>query len=71
MLEINHITQKLKNIIIKINDLTQIIITITGKTINQILSINQIFSNHIHETNKGKQDITQPHLIIVFNKKTQ
>ena len=42
----------MKNIIININDLTQIIITKTGTSINQILSINQIFSNHIHKTKK-------------------
>ena len=57
--------------IIKINDLTQTIITITGTSINQILIINQIFSNHLHQTNKGKQDITQPHIIINFDHKTQ
>ena len=69
-LGINHITQMTKIIIIKINDLTQIIITITGTSINQILSIYQIFSNHIHETNEDKQNITQPHTILIFNHKT-
>ena len=49
----------MKNIIIKINDLAQIIIRITETSINQILSIKQIFSNHIHETNKRQ---TRHHL---------
>ena len=58
MLEINHNTQVTKITMVKINDLTQIIIPITRNSINQILFINQIFSNYIHETNKGKQYIT-------------
>ena len=58
MLEINHKTQVTKITMVKINDLTQIIIPITRNSINQILFIKQIFSNYIHETNKGKQDIT-------------
>ena len=47
--------------IIKINNVSiQISKTKNGTLINQILSINQIFSNYIHETNKhDKQDITQ------------
>ena len=60
-----------KNIIKINNDLIQIIITKTGTSISQILSINKIFSNHIHEKNKGKQDITQRHIILIFNHKTQ
>ena len=39
------------------NDLTQSNETKTGILINQILIINQIFLNHIHELNKhDKQD---------------
>ena len=62
-MEINHIIQKINNSIIKItNDPIQINNTQIGTLINQILFINQIFSNHIHETNKhGKQDISQRH----------
>ena len=68
---INHIIQKKKNTSIKNNkDSAQINKTIIGILINQILFINQIFSNHIHETNKrDKQDITQRHLAKTFNHK--
>ena len=44
-------------------DLTQINKTIIGMLINEILFINQIFLNHIHEMNKHeKQDKTQHHI---------
>ena len=62
----------MKITIVKINnDSVQIIKkTIIGKLINQILSINQIFSNHIQETNQhDKQDINQHHMIITLNHK--
>ena len=50
---INQIIQKTKITKAKINnDSLQINKTLIGILINQILFINQIFSNHIHEANK-------------------
>ena len=52
----------MKNTVIKINnDSIQISNMIFRTLINHILFINQIFSNHLHETHTDKQDITQWH----------
>ena len=68
---INHIIQKMKITIAKINnDSAQINKTKIGKSINQILFINLIFLNHIHKMNKhDKQDKTHHHIIINSNHK--
>ena len=73
ILGINHIIQKIKNTIIKIDDGSiQISKTIIGILTSQTLSIKHIFSNHIHETNKhDKQGIIQRQTITTFIHKTQ
>ena len=69
---INHIIQMTKNTSVKNNnDSAQINKTKKiGILTNQFLFINQIFTNHIHETNKhDKQDITQRNLASTFDHK--